>query len=89
MRAAIKVRPDQKNIKLFLTTVALLKHVITWQEKKKSGDFFKLISTPEDNKLVSEYIYRDNVPLLSCIVIVFCDITALRRHIIRFPYEFF
>jgi hypothetical protein len=36
----MKVRPDQKNIKLFSTAVVLLKHVKTWQEKK-GEDFFK------------------------------------------------
>jgi hypothetical protein len=33
MKDGMKVRPDQKNIKLFSTAIALLKHVKTWQKK--------------------------------------------------------
>jgi hypothetical protein len=71
----MKVRPDQKNIKLFSTAVALLKHVKTWQEK--SGDFLNLISDSED-KFVSDtqtrFLYKDTLSSFYCIGILFSEI---------------
>jgi hypothetical protein len=64
MKDGMKVRPDQKNIKLFSTAIALLKHVKTWQ-KKKWISFLHLISASEGNKFLTDtqtdYIYRDTL----------------------------
>jgi hypothetical protein len=63
MKDDMKVRQDQKNIKLFSTAIALLKHVKTWRDK--SWDFLNLVSASEDNKFLTDtqtgYVYRDTL----------------------------